>query len=287
MKEENTMSSPENKKSSLQYKIEKYGWNKSSKMGIYMEIPKNDLALDLSYQREEVSIGKVRDLAANFMWAAFGTLIVVLRQSGEMLVADGGHRLRSTLLRDDIDVLPCIVNEVNSLAEEAKIFETINRFRTGVNPVQLHKAQVVQEKEIPMIAKDLVERYGLQISERSNAKNGFKAIRSLEQMIQKDKQLAYEVFDAAIKITGDKKISGKVLDGLFYAAKDQKNQGIELLTKGNIEKLVQYGAKVIETEYDRMRFILNKGGKAVMGKAVLELINKKRRTNRYRLANVD
>lgn len=86
-----------------------FNWADPDDRGEYMDIPKDHLEVDHTYQRDTVSIERINSIAREFRWSAFGVLLIIRGSDGTLWVYDGQHRLAAAKLRDDIDDLPCLV----------------------------------------------------------------------------------------------------------------------------------------------------------------------------------
>jgi hypothetical protein len=113
---------------------------------------------ELGYQREEIP-GHASKIAAEFNWWFFQTIVVVQRKdlNNRLEVAEGGHRVRSTRLRGDISEVPAIVHPVETAAEAATIFTTINDQRRAIAFDSAHKAGVIAEDPTHLRVKEAFE----------------------------------------------------------------------------------------------------------------------------------
>jgi hypothetical protein len=89
-----------------QSKVERYGWKLVDKFGESMQIHKDKLLIDESYQRSATQ-AKVRNIANKWSWIACGSLIVGSRD-GQYYLIDGGHRVMAARLREVIGNFPAL-----------------------------------------------------------------------------------------------------------------------------------------------------------------------------------
>ena len=76
----------------------------------FREIAKEKLIIPIAdYQRDESERKIASEIARHFEQVAFGVLLVIRRENGDLVVADGGTRLSAAFQRADIDTVPCIL----------------------------------------------------------------------------------------------------------------------------------------------------------------------------------
>lgn len=255
-------------------KREKYSWANPSAPGTFLMVRKEDLNIDGTYQREQVSEEKVREIASQWDWKLYGTLSVILRPCGTLWLYDGGHRCRAAFLRDDIAELPCMVFEVSHKIDEARAFLGANLIKTFVSAYHKHRAAVLTGEPVANAAAAILNKYGYTAA-TSARKTEFAAINTLHQMAKEDAVTAERVFSACVIIAGPNQdaISGDVLEGLFRCQKKLEGKA-DILTNGHLEKLVKETLPGIEAAIRRERHIVGKGGAFIAAKAILDLINK-------------
>lgn len=103
------------------------------------------LKVDESYQRSietKESQGLIRKIAQHWNWDLCQPLVVARRDSGELFVIDGQHRLEAARLRGDIAQLPAVVVAYASAADEAASFVHLNQQRRALTPLQIFHAAV-------------------------------------------------------------------------------------------------------------------------------------------------
>lgn len=254
-----------------------YNWASPGPMGEFMMISKNLLNIDGNYQREATSRERVMAIARDFDWKLFGVLSVVRRKDGSYWVTNGGHRSRALFKRDDITEVPCLVFQVEDEKEEAKAFVGQNFCVGLLSAYHLHRASVRAGEPFAMAVQEELDRNGLVPVSGSKRSNEFSAIHCLRSLIMLDKELAKKVLSACVEIANGKDpISGVVLSSVF-ACERKLAKGSSILTKENLEKLIYEGIKGIEIAIRRERNLSGKGGEAMSAKAVLDIVNRKRR----------
>jgi hypothetical protein len=255
-------------------KREKFSWSNPCKPGTFLMVRKEDLNIDGTYQREEVSALKVREIASEWDWKLYGVLSVILRPDGTLWVYDGGHRCRAAFLRDDITELPCMVFSVSDRIDEARAFLGTNLIKTFVSAYHKHRAAVLTGEPVAKVAAAILSKHGYIVSTNSG-KNEFAAINTLQKIAKEDAVTAERVFSACIVIAGSNQdaISGDILEGLFRCQKKLEGNA-DILTNGHLEKLAKETLPGIGAAIRRERHIIGKGGATIAAKAILDLLNK-------------
>ena len=133
------------------------------------DLPVLDLRIDPSYQRTGTKIdqGKVIEYACSWSWALCGRLVVNLRPTGAYYVIDGGHRKEAFALLNDGPLLsqatlPCFVMHLKTVAEEAKLFDDLNTYRTAVGYEQRFQSRLVYSEWYAVNVVDCIESVGLE-----------------------------------------------------------------------------------------------------------------------------
>jgi hypothetical protein len=242
-----------------------------------MMIEKENLNIDGSYQREEVSKTKLLDIAREWDWKLFGTLAVICRADGSFWVYDGGHRTRASFLRDDITKLPCMVFDVSDEREEAKAFVGTNTMVSNVSAFHKHRASVKAGEPNAIAVQSIIEKHGYIPTMDGKKPKGFAAINTLRTLVVQNPIKAEKVFAACVLIAGERDpISGEVLDGI-YTCHSKLEGKADILTGQHLERLQFEGIKGIEMAIRREKHIVGKGGNLVAAKAVLDLLNKSKK----------
>ena len=117
----------------------------------------DQLLVDHSYQRTLLTDHTVMRIARFFNWTMFGSLSV-MKRGDKHYVTDGQHRLEAVKLRGDIDHVPCVIHESESLEDEAKAFVGLNTKRKVVCAIDKYRALLVSgDPEVCEINKRLVK----------------------------------------------------------------------------------------------------------------------------------
>lgn len=163
-------------------KEERYDWNtRTGGRGRFRNIKKTDLLVDMDYQREQ-STNKIRQIARNFDWAAFGCLIVSERKNGAYYVIEGQGRTLAACLRSDVSSVPCLIFSGLSKADEARVFVLINKHRRPPRGTEVFAAQVVAKDEKALSIEATLEKHGVRVSAGSNHPDEVRCVQALYAM---------------------------------------------------------------------------------------------------------
>lgn len=134
--------------------------------GTFEMIPKSALEVDHAYQR---TAGQVERIAKDFSWQSFGVLIVIRRRDGRLMVIDGQHRAYAACMREDIDMVPCIVfpaahDDSDSSRSEADAFLTTNTTSRRVSALDKFRAKLHSGDELAIEINNIVTECGFSVS---------------------------------------------------------------------------------------------------------------------------
>jgi len=262
-----------NKKAGVD-KVEKFSWSKSSGSGRYQSIEKYELHIDGEYQRDAVSQKKIMKIAREWDWMLFGCLLIAERKDGTYWVYDGGHRVRASFHRGDIDKLPCMVFDSDCIEDEARAFVGKNTMKSNVTAYQKHIASVSAGEPIAIIIEDIITSNGYHPAPHTR-KNGFTAIGKLNNMVKENETISREVFSVCCRISDDgQNISSMVLGALFFLCKSCE---INISSGEFFGKLMDSGLLGIERVITREKHMLGMGGDKVSARGVLNILNKGKR----------
>lgn len=266
-------------------KVERYKWKPLNSPGEFMWIPKDQLKIDLSYQRAMDSNKRVTDIARNFDWALFGTILVALDDDGYYIL-DGGHRTRAANRRDDVTKLPCLVFVITDLSEESRIFYQFNNCRKFVNTMDNHIAALkgngkFKESITAIEAEKLIKKYGYKFAR--TAREGeyqISAIKAIYKTIEKNPVLADINFSLWSKVAQGRDIHSSEILGLYHLI--QYNQQVDFFGFP-FDNLMKEGFENIRMSIKKRSFIEGKGNYFVVAKALMEIINKGQVKNKIAL----
>jgi hypothetical protein len=130
-----------------------------------------ELAVDSLYQRSIEggdSQALIRRIAQHWNWDLCQPLVVSRRNTGELFVIDGQHRLEAAKLRGDIPQLPCVIVAYSNTADEAASFVHLNQQRRPLTKLDIFKAAVASEDPEACAIMEAIAYAGLSIASHSN-----------------------------------------------------------------------------------------------------------------------
>jgi len=197
-------------------KIERYGWILRDLPGEFMTIDKNEIQVDHSYQRNDVSQQKVAQIARSFAWAGFGAISVALRPDGSLFCFEGQHRLLAAVRRPDITTVPCMVFECESVEQEAAGFLITNEQRRNPTAIDKFKAQVQTSDKAAVHVMETLDRLGLEVSRTAIRDGQIKCVKRCMVLCNIDK----DAFDKAIEVAdmvcrGQQPVKEDLVNSLF------------------------------------------------------------------------
>jgi hypothetical protein len=206
-----------------------------NKPGKLFEIEKNALTIEQSYQRQssESDVGKI---AGNWFWPALGT-IVVSHRNGQYYVVDGQHRVLAAKMRDDVEMLPCIVHEGMSVEEEAAMFYLLNNNRRTPTAIEKFKAILAaNDDNARYVNSELTKRGFVVAKSGSNTTN---CIQAMMMSAKKNKKRFVRALELCVNICQGQAIPKMLFSGLDFV--DSKRE----IDKALSDRLVDVGFKDI------------------------------------------
>lgn len=148
------------------------GFNpKKGSMPVLQWMPPKMLAVDPAYQRSidnTSSRGLIQRIAKDWDWDLCQPLVVSQREDRQLYVVDGQHRLAASILRGDIEQLPCFICSLPDIAAEADRFVQFNRNRKALKPLDLWKAAVASGDANALQIFAALDAAGLKIAPTAN-----------------------------------------------------------------------------------------------------------------------
>jgi hypothetical protein len=127
--------------------------------------PTEKLMVDRRFQRSLSRAGEalVRRIVTGFSWRLFGVLTAVDNGDGTWGLIDGQHRAVAAHLHPAVTLVPILETDAETLAEQARDFVEINRSRTPMNALQLHKARRLSGDESAAAVHRALARAGVSV----------------------------------------------------------------------------------------------------------------------------
>jgi hypothetical protein len=143
-------------------------------------IEANRLTVDPAVQRS-LDRARVNRMIADYDPDGVGVLVVSDRGDGTLHVADGQHRVATTIgvgLQDK--ALPCLVYKGLTRAQEAALFRRLNNTR-GVQPIDKFRIRVVEGETMAVQINTVLEQHGWTV--KAHRTDGtFMAVSAIESV---------------------------------------------------------------------------------------------------------
>lgn len=252
-------------------KVARYGWTIKDAPGTLTMLHKDVLQVHPAYQRDLIE-QKVRQITAEWSWIACGTLIIGKR-GGEYWVIDGQHRAMGAKRRSDIQQLPCLVFETESVKQEAQGFLDVNTGRKPITSTGRHKAMVAAGNDTAAFVQSQLDQLGITIRSKAERAGDIKCIGWCMKRASEDR----DRFTRVLRLVADMSnndgifIAERVLEGVWIL--DSKC-GDGLSDKRLVQRLKDKGAKVLLDAAGRAAAFYSAGGGKVWAEGMLNELNK-------------
>lgn len=254
-------------------KVDRYKWAKPDKPGVFMLVSKHELSVDHDYQRD-VNGMKVRRIASEFSWPAFGVLIVAMRPDNSLYIIEGQHRHAAALNRTDIDEVPCMVFECADRKNESKIFRVVNTDRKPMSGVARHRANSFEGTPNAVLVERLVQAAGRALVDvANNSGRTVGCVRRMTMLAESQPDRLAKLFPLIDSVVGNNPLSERMLEGIMWV-ESKMPEGQSLLDKRWTERLHAVGLEELERAAKRSAAGFGKGGASTWGRGVLAAINK-------------
>lgn len=186
------------------------------KMPEFALIHKDQIRIDESYQRA-VSSGRVRTIASDFSWVAFGALKIALRPDGEWYAFDGQHRQLAAMMRDDVTIVPCLVYEMETRAKEAEGFIS-QRTSKGMSRVDLYRASLIARDPTTLVIEEITRSAGLVVGHGMHpGDRRISCVGELVEQVKRDEPTLRRVFPVVAEIAAAGGMAtAELVRGLVY-----------------------------------------------------------------------
>lgn len=251
-------------------KVDKYDWKKLDAFGVQKMICIDDLHIDTMYQRSPCSARVIFEIARNFSWANFGVISVCQREGKNgYWVVDGQQRIIAAKKRGDIVEVPCIIQNVKSIEQEASAFVSINTSRKPVSSIDKFNAAVIANMQPQKDIYNWCLQQQITIGQNADKRNiEFTGI--LLDLWKSNAECSKAAILAQLAVCDEKPPRNELHRGFFWLL--QKDVQLHLY----IDKIVALGGKVkciSEIRSFCIETSRNPSNEAC-GRAILRLINK-------------
>jgi hypothetical protein len=247
-------------------KVERYSWTVKDEPGKYMLINKRKLGVKLKYQREP-NKKKILQIARKWSWIACGALTVAYSpEENEYHVIDGQHRKLAADEHPEIKELPCLVFDVQEMAQEADSFIVNNTMRVGLKKIEKLPAQLIRGDAHIIELVEMLEETGHEFSGNKGPKK-VSFLSALEKSYLEDERLTKDLWPKLVEIADGGCVDGQIWKGLYYLGKRYQMEP-------HILKLKNAGIETIRHEIRKKIGFNGKGGDKIYAYGILEIINK-------------
>jgi hypothetical protein len=249
-------------------------------------LPIGDLKIDSRYQRGQVKEATIQKILNGFNWAAFVALLVGERADGTFWIVDGQQRYIACIRRGET-MLPCEVFQSEGYRDEAEVYTLINDGRTPLKPWEAFKAAVAYRAEPHYSIHKYLVSLGLKVGNAGgNCTSSLHTVafpglviatwRQDEDACKKALRVQNQLFGATDSMNHN------IHKGIHHLL----HFGIDIDNADDIKKLSETGRVLIIRAISDQQNLSKSNAvphNRVCGLAILNLLNKGRRTNRRSL----
>jgi hypothetical protein len=264
---------PEMHGTTKQSKVDRYKWKVVDEPGQFLAIHKDELHIDLSYQRA-ANNDKIRKIAGKWSWIACGAIIVGCRE-GRYYVIDGGHRVMASRHRIDIKTLPCLVFSTADNIEEATGFLNANTQRKPMTAFDKFKALVITGDETAVAVQKIAEDSGYELSGSAGTGSSFKVkcVGALMINYRLCPEAYRNVWPILGELYGGKSMHEKVVSGLFHLEMCSLKNDISIARPPWRQRVLKLGAEQLVNAASKAAAYYCRGGNRVWAKGIMDLLN--------------
>lgn len=155
--------------------IAKFAITPQNKAPRMMWVDPLQLSVDETYQRNLSMKSKklITNIVQNFDWTRFKCPIVTQDEKERMFVLDGQHTAIAAATHPEIEKIPVMIVEADSLKKRARAFIGHNKDRINMTATQLHHSSVVAEDATAMTIDRVCRASGIKIVRVSPMARGF------------------------------------------------------------------------------------------------------------------
>lgn len=260
--------------------LRRYGWTPLAGEGEFMKLDKYLLHVDHEYQRDEINMRRVTEIARNWSWLACGVIMVARRPDNTYWVYDGQHRLLAARKLESVQDLPCLVFEVEEQRQEARAFVETNNVRGPMKAMAKFKARLTAEDANALRVAAALEDVGYRVA--AGGKNTLACIEALERAFERDPDSAATTLELCCReIYNGEPVKGDVFKGLFFLDTFLKKRANASIARGDIRQKLTSVSPVVLLECTRQAAGFHgKTGEKVYADGIVKFINKRKHANR-------
>jgi hypothetical protein len=130
---------------------------------VFMMLSVHSVSVDRRYQRGE-NRQKAMEIAREWNWNAVKAISVARRPDGSLFGYDGQHTLVAAKLRGDIQEVPCLVREIETVADEAKAFLATNSKQTKPTKAEMHHAGAAGADPLANMIQGVLDEFNIELT---------------------------------------------------------------------------------------------------------------------------
>ena len=265
-------------------KIDRYNWKIDNGTTCSFElVKKNKLMVDHSYQRNPMD-QRVLKIARDFDWVKFGALSVAKR-GGLYYITDGQHRWLASKKRPDIgEFVPCLIFSSTTATDEARHFIAQNDARRALSYFEKMNAGILAGDKLFVKLHDIFTMLGIEATKHKSGPYTCSCLAICIKILKlKGDDVLFESLELALRITPEKPIDSKLIEGLAYILKNEMPQNFK---SKFIEACIKAGGERINEGIVQSKMYHGNAAEKACAQGVLNAINKKRKY-KFHISNIE
>lgn len=261
-------------------KVEQMRWTMKDGPGQFNMLSKFLLKVDPEYQRLHVSQSRINEIARAWSWVAYVCVAVAKRRDGSYWVIDGQHRVLAARKRHDIQELPCMVFEVDTIEDEANGFISVNTVRGAMSAVEKFRALKISRDPQALLAAELLSDFGYHATRSATGPGQIGCIAMLLNFIRQSPDVCRSVFGLVVDLVEGGPINDRLFGALFMLELHLAKHRESIFRAHNLNAIRELGADRLIVETRRASEYFGKGGARIWAQGLINILNKRRRTRR-------
>jgi len=258
-------------------KVKQYGWVLRDVPGDFRQLRKEELRVDLTYQRDTAASNeKLLNLARDWSWVACGVLVVAERAPGDYFVIDGQHRLLAARKRSDIQQLPCLVFPVADVQAEAKGFLAVNTARRPLRTYDKFNALLVTGDAVALRVDALLRQAG-RIASGVAAANTVRCLQTIMDGVRLYPDATDRIWPLVSQVCEGHPFHERIFSGLLHIEARLPPE-VSLMAPRHQARVLSLGYQGLLDAAARAVAFHASGGAGTWAAGMLQAINQGRRT---------
>jgi hypothetical protein len=230
-----------------------------------------ELQIDRRYQRN-VSQKKVVEMARRWSWIACGAITVALRGDCSWWVIDGQHRVAAAQMRGDIDLIPCIMFEMDDTPAEAQAFVDTNTNRKMPTVVNKFNALLHAGDRIAEDVQEMISRTGHRVGDPNSGPLYVSCAAALMNGMQENGSAMRIVWPVVAELCRGKRVTQNIVQGMMHLERKLKADQ-SFSDKRWRDRILQVGYEKINESISRAGAFRQSHGPVSSAIGIAEAIN--------------